>query len=507
MQHSTSVPALARSPAANDGASGPIRKSGASESVAGGAITTDICIIGAGSGGLSVAEAAAAFGRSVVLIEKHKMGGDCLNFGCVPSKALLAAAKRAELFRTAGQFGISPIEPDINHHAVNHHVKTVIAAVAPNDSYERFTGLGVRVILGAGRFLDKKTVLAGDYRITARRFVIATGSSPVVPPIPGLEQIPYFTNETIFDNDRKIPHLVILGGGPNGLELAQAHRRLGSRVTVIESARALGSDDPELTAVVLKQLRSEGIDIVENAAVSRVENVTNGVRLHVSSGSAEGMVDGSHLLLAAGRRANIAELNLDDAGIRHDKHGITVNSGLRTSNSRVYAIGDVTGSPHFTHVANYHAEIVIRRALFWQSAKVKAELVPRVTYTDPELAHVGLTEQEATEKRIPINVLRWSYHENDRAQAEHTTRGHIKVVTSRKGRILGATIAGAAAGELIQMWALALSQRLNIKAMTQWVAPYPTLGEINRRAASRFYVQTPANPFVRRIINFLARFG
>lgn len=507
MQHSTSVPALARSPAVDDSSSGPIRKSGASESVAGGAITTDICVIGAGSSGLAVAKAAAAFGRSVVLIEKHKMGGDCLNFGDIPSKALLAAGKRAEHFRTAGQFGISPIEPDIDHRAVNTHVKTVIAAIAPNDSYERFTGLGVRVILGAARFLDKKTVLAGDYRITARRFVIATGSSPIVPAIPGLEQIPYFTNETLFDNDRKLPHLVILGGGPNGLELAQAYRRLGSRVTVLEGARALGGDDPELTAVVLKQLRAEGIDIIENVAVERVESTSSGVRLNVSSGGAEGMIDGSHLLLAAGRRANVAELNLDAAGIRHDKHGITVNSALRTSNSRVYAVGDVTGSSHATHVADYHAEIVIRRALFWLPAKVNAALVPRVTYTDPELAHVGLTEQQATEKQRSINVLRWSFQENDRAQAEHTTKGHIKIVTNRKGRILGATIAGAAAGELIQPWALAISQGLNIKAMTQWVAPYPTLGEINRRAALRFYVRTPSNRVLRKIINFLARFG
>ncbi len=507
MQHSTPAATLARGPATTEGGSGPIKKSGTAENVAGGSISCDICIIGAGSGGLTVAEAATAFGRSVVLIEKHKMGGDCLNFGCVPSKALVAAAKRAEQFRSADAFGIEPIEPTINHHAVNLHVKSVIAALAPNDSVERYAGLNVRVILGAGRFLDKKTVLAGDYRITARRFVIATGSSPIVPAIPGLEQIPYFTNETLFDNDKKLSHLVILGGGPNGLELAQAYRRLGSRVTVIEQGRPLSSEDPELTAVLLKQLRAEGIDIVENATVERVEHFGGGVRIHVASEGARGTVDGSHLLLAAGRRANIAELSLDAASIRHDSRGITVNAGLRTSNSRVYAIGDVTGSSPFTHTANYHAEIVIRRALFLMPAKVKPDLVPSVTYTDPELAQVGLTEQEATEKRIPINVLRWSYHENDRAQAERLTRGHIKVITNRKGLILGAGIVGAEAGELIQVWSLALSQRMNIRAMTGWIAPYPTLGEISRRAAVRYYVKAPANPLLRKIINFLARFG
>jgi pyruvate/2-oxoglutarate dehydrogenase complex dihydrolipoamide dehydrogenase (E3) component len=475
---------------------------------AGETLKVDICVIGAGSGGLSVAAAAAAFGRSVVLIEKHKMGGDCLNFGCVPSKALLASAKRAHAMRTSGEFGVVSVEPQIDHRAVHQHVRSVISAIAPNDSVERFSGLGVRVILGAARFADKRTVIAGDYRITARRFVVATGSSPLVPPILGLDKAPYFTNETIFDNDKKLAHLVIIGGGPIGLEMAQAHRRLGSRVTVIEGARALGKDDPELSAVVLKKLRAEGIDILEGTSATQVDATPGSVRIHVKSENGTlSMVDGTHLLVAAGRRPNVGDLNLEAAGIKYDRRGISVGKSLRTSNSRVYAIGDVTGGLQFTHVASRHAEIVIRRALFWLPAKANDDIVPWVTFTDPELAHVGISEAEATKRKIPVNVLRWPYHENDRAQTERETDGHIKIVTDRKGRILGASIVGAHAGELIQMWSLAISQKLKIGAMTGWISPYPTLGEISKRAAIRNYATLPAQPIVRKIVNLLAKLG
>lgn len=470
-------------------------------------LTPDICVIGAGSGGLSVAAAAAAFGRSVVLIERHKMGGDCLNYGCVPSKALLAAGKRAHAMRTASQFGIASVEPEISMRAVHDHVHDVIGAIAPNDSVERFTGLGVRVILAAGRFIDKRTVAAGEFRIRARRFVIATGSTPLVPPIPGLENVPYFTNETIFDNQERLHHLIIVGGGPIGVELAQAHARLGSRVTVLEAAKALGKDDPELTKVVLERLAQEGVAVHEGTKVERVEGGLGRVAVHVSVGEDKHVVEGTHLLLAVGRKPGIADLGLEMAGIRHDNRGIKVNAGLKTSNRRVFAIGDAAGGLQFTHVANYHAGIVIRRALFRLPAKVDNTLVPWVTFTDPELAHVGLSEAEAEKKVGRVNVLRWPYHENDRAQTERETTGHIKVVTARNGLILGATIVGAEAGELIGMWALAISQKMKIKAMIGWISPYPTLGEINKRAAYRYYATAPSKPLVRKIIGFLAKFG
>jgi pyruvate/2-oxoglutarate dehydrogenase complex dihydrolipoamide dehydrogenase (E3) component len=470
-------------------------------------INVDICVIGAGSGGLSVAAAAAAFGQKVVLIEKHKMGGDCLNYGCVPSKALIAAGKRAQAFRTSEKFGIMAGEPRIDHRAVHDHVQGVIAAIAPNDSVERFTGLGVKVITAAGRFADASTVVAGEHRITARRFVIATGSSPIVPPIPGLADVPYFTNETIFDNATRMPHLIIIGGGPIGLELAQAHRRLGSEVTVLEGAKAMAKDDPELAAVVLEHLRGEGIDIREGTLVERVAAGDGRITITAKKDGAPVTIEGTHVLVAAGRRPNTADLGLEAAGIKFDKKGITVNAGLVTSNARVFAIGDVTGGLQFTHVANDHAGIVIRRTLFRLPAKATGRIVPWVTYTDPELAHAGMTEAQARESYGKINVLRWPYHENDRAQAERETAGHIKVITSKKGLILGASIVGSHAGELIQMWSLALSQGLNIKAMTAWISPYPTLSEINKRAAFRYYATAASHPMVRFAIAQLAKLG
>lgn len=470
-------------------------------------LSVDICVIGAGSGGLSVAAAAAAFGQRVVLIEKHKMGGDCLNYGCVPSKALLAAGKRAHAMRTSAKFGIAPIEPRIDPRAVHDHVKGVIAAIAPNDSIERFTALGVRVIPAAARFIDASTVVAGEIRITARRFVIATGSSPVVPPIPGLADVPYLTNETIFDVATRIGHLIIIGGGPIGLELAQAHRRLGVQVTVLEAKSALAKDDAELAGFVVQALRSEGVDIREGAEVRSVSAVEGGVRIAFARDGSTDSIDGTHILVAVGRRANTADLGLEAAGIAFDKSGVKVSDGLVTTNKRVFAIGDVAGGLQFTHVANDHAGIVIRRALFRLPAKATGRPVPWVTFTDPELAHVGLTEEQARAKHGKINVLRWPYHENDRAQAERETTGQIKVVVTPKGRILGATIVGAAAGELIQMWALALSSGLKIKAMSEWISPYPTLSEINKRAAFRYFATVPGNPLVRKVIAWLAKLG
>jgi pyruvate/2-oxoglutarate dehydrogenase complex dihydrolipoamide dehydrogenase (E3) component len=319
--------------------------------------------------------------------------------------------------------------------------------------------------------------------------------------------VPYFTNETIFDNAARLEHLIVIGAGPIGLELAQAHHRLGSRVTVLEGLKALAKDDSELTTVLLGLLRNEGLDIRENALVERVENAKGRARLHIKTPSGLETVEGTHVLVAAGRRPNTSDLGLEAAGIKYDKRGITVDRGLRTSNRRVFAIGDVAGGLQFTHVANYHAGIVIRRALFRLPARVNDDIVPWVTYTEPELAHVGLTEEQAVARRLKPKVLRWPFHENDRAQAERVPEGHVKVVTDAKGKIVGATIVGEHAGELIQMWALAVSQGLKIKAMTDWIAPYPTLGEINKRAAYRYFASAPGNPLIRSVIGFLARFG
>ena len=468
----------------------------------------DICVIGGGSGGLTVAAAAAAFGVSVVLIEAGKMGGDCLNYGCVPSKAMIAAGKAAETMRHADKFGIKAVEPEVNFGRVHDHVHDVIAAIAPNDSVERFTALGVRVIQARGRFTGHDTVEAGGFTIKARRFVVATGSSAFVPPISGLDSVSYLTNESLFEQTRKPGHLLVIGGGPIGMEMAQAHRRLGSDVTVIEGLKALGKDDPELTAIVLDRIRAEGVTIREETKVVAVERRgAAGVRVIVEKDGAQSHVDGTHLLVATGRAPNVADLGLEAAGITFDRKGIKVDKALRTTNPKVFAIGDVTGGLQFTHVAGYHAGLVIQTILFRLPGKENRDIIPWATYTDPELAHVGLTQEEAAKRYRKVGVLRWPYAENDRAQAERKIHGLVKIVVDAKGRILGASIAGANAGEMINLFALAVAKKMKATDLRGYIPPYPTMTEIAKRAATTYSLPATRNPWVRRIIAFMRRFG
>jgi pyruvate/2-oxoglutarate dehydrogenase complex dihydrolipoamide dehydrogenase (E3) component len=471
-------------------------------------LTPDICVIGGGSGGLSVAAAAAAFGVPTVLIEKHKMGGDCLNTGCVPSKALLAAAKRAAIAQNSGAFGVTVQSAVVDFARVRDHVRRVIATIAPLDSAERFAGIGVRVIKGHAAFKDRRTVVVGDVEVRARRFVLATGSAPAVPSIPGLDQGLYFTNETIFDVTVLPQHLIVIGAGPIGLELAQAFRRLGSVVTVLEAAQPLAKDDPECAAIVLDSLERDGVVIRAGVKVVGVEHANGSVKLTIEGIGGEEKIDGTHLLVATGRQPTTAGLNLEAAGIAHHRSGIIVNKKLKTSNGRVYAIGDAAaGHLQFTHAANYHAGLVIRNALFRLPVRVNSDAIPWVTFTEPELAQTGLTEAQARQRDLKVRILRWPYHDNDRAQAERETHGHIKVITTTKGKILGASIVGAQAGELIATWTLAVAQGLNIRAFTGIVLPYPTLSEIGKRAAIDYFTPSLTSPWVRRIIGWLRVFG
>ena len=468
-------------------------------------MTYDLAIIGAGSAGLSVAAAAAQFGEKVVLFEKAEMGGDCLNVGCVPSKALIAAAKYAQAQRASAPYGIAAVEPKVDYAKVMHHVQSVIAKIAPNDSVERFEGLGVKVVQAAAKFISPQMIEANGEKFEARRFVIATGSRAGIPPIQGLKDVPFLTNETLFKNRKMPKHLIVIGGGPIGLEMAQAHRRLGAKVTVLEAFKAMAKDDAELASVIIETLRNEGIDLRENVEIERVSKSKSGIAVTLKSGEA---ILGSHILVAAGRQPNIEGLNLEAAGIAHDKRGIKVDKGLRTTNRKAYAAGDVAGGLQFTHVAGYHAGLIIRNALFRLPVKNRTDIIPWVTYTDPELANVGLSEAEARALHgEKIKVLRWPFAENDRAQAERKTKGLIKVILGKGGIIIGAGIAGPQAGELIAPFVLAVTQKIKISALANVVLPYPTLSEVGKRAAITNYAGLARKPATRRLLGLLKIFG
>lgn len=467
----------------------------------------DLCVIGAGFGGLAVATAAAQLGVAVVLVEKSRMGGTALNFGDIPSKALRAAARRASAIRGAARFGVDVLEAKIEPRRVHDHVHGVIAAIAPNHSVERLTGLGIRVIQAEASFVDRTTLQAGDVLIRAKRFVIATGSSPVSPAISGIGETPYLTPETLFDIGERIQHLIILGGGAAALELAEAYCLLGSEVTVIDAGSFLPGEDPEGVRLILDHLQAAGVALRATTHVDSVEPSVQGVAVHVSGTAGTEIVKGSHLLIAGERKPNLASLGLERAKIKHDANGIKVNEQLTTSNSRVYAIGDVAGGAQSTHRAAFQARIVIRNALFRLKPKASAAVIPRVVYTDPELAQVGLLEAEARKRHRKIRILRWPYAENDRAQAERKTQGFIKVITARNGTILGCTIVGAAAGELIQLWVMAIAKAMRISEISSLVLPYPTLSELSKRVGFGYYGPVLAKSGLRSFIELLRRLG
>lgn len=459
-------------------------------------------MIGAGASGLSVTAVAAQLGLRVALIERDRMGGDCLNFGCIPSKSLLAASHAATHRPT--RFGINLPEPQIDWSAVQHRLKSVIAAIAPTDSAERFTSLGAEVIAGEARFLDPVTLQVANRRITARRIVIAAGSQPAIPPIPGLAALAFLTTESIFDLPERPAHLLILGGGPVGLELADAHAGLGARVTVIEADRIASRDDPELVALLRAALTNRGITVRER---TRVEAISPGPTIHLTGGDS---ISGTHLLVATGRRPRLAPLNLDAGQVRTTPHGIATDKGLRSvSNPRVFAVGDIAdpagiGPRAFTHVGSYHAGIVIRRAVFRLPAAIDYAALPRVTYTSPELAQAGLTEAEARHQRRRIEVLCAPLPDNDRARTDGIDTGLIKLVTER-GRVIGAGILAPHAGEMITTWALAIARKVPLRALAGLIVPYPTLSEAGKRAIQNHYAPRLFSPRTRTLARLLAR--
>ena len=444
--------------------------------------STDLCIIGAGSGGLVLASGAVQLGARVTLIEGALMGGDCLNYGCVPSKALLAAAKRVQMVRQ-GVPGLAGAEPTVDFPAVMARVHEAIADIAPHDSQERFEALGVRVLRAFARFTGPDRVEAGSETITARRFVIATGAHAIVPDLPGLDQVPYYTNETIFTLTARPQALVILGAGPVAVEMAQAFARLGAKVTMVARSRVMGQDDPDAVAVVTDRLRAEGVTILEGCHATAVTRDGDGVGVTLSDGS---LLNASHLLIAMGRAPAIKRLNLAAAGVQVKDGGVLVDASLRTTNRKIFAIGDVAGGPQFTHLAAYQAGLVLRQAVLGLPARSKAAL-PRVTYTEPELAQIGPTETEARAIHgAALTVLREDFSHMDRAITDQTTEGFIKLMIV-KGRPVGATLVGAHAGEQISLWALALAGKVKLSTIAGMVAPYPTLSEISKRAAGAYF--------------------
>ncbi len=469
----------------------------------------DIVVIGGGAGGLVVAAGGAALGARVALVERHRMGGDCLWYGCVPSKALIRSAQVAHTMRHADRWAIDPAPPTVDLARVMERVAAVIRGIEPNDSPERFRSLGVDVILGAGRFTAPDAFEVDGRRLTGRTFVVATGSRPAVPPIPGLDAVPFLTNETLFDLREDVPHLIVVGGGPIGCEMAQAFRRLGSEVTLIDVAPGiLPREDVDLATVVHRRLIDEGVQFRLGVAIERVDGRGGDLRLTLRPAhGGQIQVAGTHLLLATGRKANVESLNLESAGVGVDQ-GRIVHTDLRTGNPNIYVIGDAAGGHQFTHVAEHHAGIVLRHAIFRMRWTRPSTVVPWCTYTDPELARVGLSEAEAKTRGVRHRIYRFPFEDNDRARTDGETDGFAKLVTDPKGKLLGAAIVGPHAGELVAEYALAITRGLKAADISATIHPYPTLAQINRRVADQRLKEglTPSSKaWIRRIFGLRGR--
>lgn len=470
-------------------------------------IKADLAIIGAGSAGLSAAAGAAMLGLNVVLFEEGEMGGDCLNTGCVPSKALITAAKYAQAARDSQAYGITSGEPKTDWKGVQAHIRKAINTIAPVDSQERFEDLGVTVIREHAHFSNQNTLASATTRVTAKRIILATGSKPAIPPIEGLAMVPYLTNESIFDIPELPEHLIILGGGPIGMEMAQAFRRLGSKVTVIEQGKVLARTDREHAEIAAKALAEEGVTLLESHKAVSVSEHNGSISVDTEASDGERKtVTGSHLLVATGRKAITEGLVLEAAGVETDKQGILVNEKLRSvSNKNVWVLGDAAGMGQFTHLAGWHASVFVRRAFFKQSTKATSLPLPMVTYTSPEVAQVGLTEDEARDRfGDSVSVSRFAFDENDRAIAEGKTKGECKLII-HKGKLAGVSIVGEGAGDIIQVAVYAMSNNMKVQSLTNFISPYPTRAEVVKRAASAHFSDTVFGKPAKTLVSLLQR--
>lgn len=443
-----------------------------------------LIVIGGGSGGLVSAAGAAGLGAKVALLEKHKMGGDCLNTGCVPSKALIRSAKIIHDARTASRFGLPPHRFDVQLDSVLASVRAVQANLARHDSVERFTSLGVDVHRGEYRFISPRQISNGVEILEAKRFVIATGASPFVPPIPGLEQIPILTSDNVWELKTLPQNLIVLGGGPIGAELAQTFARLGSQVTLVEMAdRLLIREDAEVSDLIRKRFEAEGMTVLLR---TKAEQIDGGLIVSDATG-AKRKIAFDAILVAVGRSPNVNGLDLEIAGVLYDKKGIKVDPFLRTSAKHIYACGDVVGPYQFTHTADFQARLILRNALFPGKSKINYRIVPWCTFTEPEVARVGLNESEAKQKNVPHDLYSYSLGDLDRAVCDREPEGFIKVLTQKgTDQILGVTLVGSHAGDLLHELALAMQKGIGLKQVAAMIHVYPTLAEVSKRIADAY---------------------
>jgi pyruvate/2-oxoglutarate dehydrogenase complex dihydrolipoamide dehydrogenase (E3) component len=457
----------------------------------------DLVIIGGGAGGLVVASVAAQLGLKTTLIEKHsQLGGDCLHFGCVPSKALLRCAHVAGLLRKAAEFGFQAVTPETDLGRVNAFIQSAVDKIQHHDSHERFRELGCEVLRGVARFADAHSIMLGETLIQSKRFVIATGSRTWIPPIDGVENIDYLTNEDMYSLEALPQRLLVLGGGPVGVEMAQAYARLGSKVTLVElEQRILPRSDPEISAVLSRQLKIDGVEIVHGEVV-RLSSDAGSITAEFRN---RDQIVADKLLIAIGRRAVVNDLGLERAGVEYSERGISVNAKMQTSQRNIYACGDVTGLLPFTHVAEQQAGIVIANAVFRLPKRIDYRVIPSVVFTEPECAQVGV---DADEHDSSLRVIKFDMKDLDRAVAENETTGFVKLVI-RKGRLVGAHVIGQHAGELIHELALAIQQKLKLSKVSTLVHAYPSWSQVNRRAASQYFRDSLFSPKTKRLVKFI----
>ncbi|MBK8248652.1 MAG: mercuric reductase [Gemmatimonadetes bacterium] len=460
-----------------------------------------LVVIGAGTGGLVTAAAAAGLGARVALIERHLMGGDCLNVGCVPSKGVIRAARSwASARESASRFHGPASTGDGDFAAAMERMRRLRARIAPVDGAPRYRDLGVDVFIGNGSFVSRDAIDVNGARLAFRRAVIATGARAAAPPIPGLADAGYLTNETVFSLTERPDHLLVIGAGPIGCEMAQSFARFGARVTLVDmSPRILPREDADASRVVEAALRASGVEFVGNAAISRIERRGQQRVIHVTVEGQSRTIEGDALLVAIGRAPNVEGLGLDVAGVAFDKAGVTVDDRLQTSNPAVYAVGDICSAYKFTHAADFQARTVVQNALFFGRAKASRLVIPWATYTSPELAHVGLTEADARKAGTEVDTVMVPFHDNDRAILDGEEEGFLKVILAKgTDRIVGATLVAEHAGDMIGEITLAMTAGIGLSKIGQTIHPYPTQGEVFRKAAD-LWRRRKLTPTVRKL--------